>query len=263
MFSMSELFAVIILGIIEGVTEFLPVSSTGHLLIVENLGWVPRQSDAFNTVIQCGAVFAVLAVFATRVKQMVSNWRDPETADYIKKLAVAFFITGAGGLILKKAGLRLPEEAAPVAWATLIGGVLILVIEHLVKGKNLKDRISWKIAIGAGIAQLLAGSFPGTSRSGATILLAVAMGASRPGATEFSFLLGIPTLFAAGGLELWSARHQFSDIHSLVYLFVGATISTITAFLVVKWLLKYVQTHTFVPFGWYRILLGILILILH
>lgn len=257
---MSELLAVITLGIIEGVTEFLPVSSTGHLLIVENLGWVPRQTDVFNTVIQCGAVLAVLAVFARRVKDLLFNWRKQEVTDYLLKLAVAFFITGSGGLLLKKFGLRLPEEVAPVAMATLIGGVLILLIEYLLKGKKLSDEIGWGVAIGIGIAQLVAGAFPGTSRSGATILFAIAMGISRPKATEFSFLLGIPTLFAAGALEIFKARHQL-ETGGMVYLAVGTAISTITAFLVVKWLLKYVQTHTFIPFGWYRIFLGILIFI--
>ncbi|MGB9602640.1 MAG: undecaprenyl-diphosphate phosphatase [Limisphaerales bacterium] len=258
---MSDLLDVIVLGIIEGVTEFLPVSSTGHLLIVENLGWVSRQSDVFNTVIQSGAVLAVLAVFARRVKQLILNWKSPETTDYLIKLGVSFFITGLGGVVLKKAGLRLPAEVAPVALATLIGGILILLIEHFLKGKSLGNEITWGVAIGVGIAQLVAGAFPGTSRSGATILLALAMGISRPIATEFSFLLGIPTLFAAGGLELWQARHQLAA-GNLFYLLIGTAVSTITAFLVVKWLLKYVQTHTFIPFGWYRIALGFLLFII-
>jgi len=257
---MSDLIAVIILGIIEGVTEFLPVSSTGHLLLVENLGWLPRQSDVFNTVVQCGAVIAVLAVFAKKVKEFVFEWQKPEVLDYLKKLFAAFFVTGVGGLILKKAGLRLPAEAAPVAWATLIGGIAILVIEHLLRGKKLKDEISWTVAILVGIAQLVAGSFPGTSRSGATILLALAFGVSRPRATEFSFLLGIPTLFAAGALELFKARHELGS-NNLMYLFAGTLASAITAFIVVKWLLRFVQTHTFVFFGWYRIALGLVILL--
>ncbi len=258
---MSELLAIIILGIIEGVTEFLPVSSTGHLLIVENLGWVPHQSDLFNVVIQCGAVLAVLAVFASRVKQMILGWRKPDVADYIKKLLLAFFITGIGGLILKRGGFRLPEEASPVAWATLIGGILILVIEFLLRGKKLKDEIPWSVAIAVGVAQLVAGALPGTSRSAITILTALAMGTSRVKATEFSFLLGIPTLFAAGALEFWQARRQLES-GNLLYLFIGTAVATITAFFVVKWLLKFVQTHTFIVFGWYRILLGIVILLL-
>lgn len=258
---MSDFIAVIILGVIEGVTEFLPVSSTGHLLLVENLGLLPRQSDAFNTVVQCGAVVAVLAVFAKKVKELAFEWRKPEVADYLKKLLAAFFVTGIGGLLLKKAGLHLPEEAAPVAWATLIGGIAILVIERLLRNKKLKDEIGWDVALMVGIAQLLAGSLPGTSRSGATILLALAMGVSRPRATEFSFLLGIPTLFAAGGLELFHARHQIVG-NNFLYLFAGTLASTLTAFVVVKWLLKFVQTHTFTVFGWYRIILGIIILVL-
>lgn len=258
---MSEWISIIILGLIEGVTEFLPVSSTGHLLLVENLGWVPRQSDLFNTVVQCGAVVAVLAVFAERVKQLATNIKDAKNLDFTLKLGTAFLVTCIGGVILKKFGFRLPAEAAPVAWATLIGGIAILVIERLLRNKELKPDISWQVAIGVGLAQLLAGAFPGTSRSGATILFALAMGVTRPLATEFSFLLGIPTLFAAGALELWSERHNFHSIN-FVHLALGTTVSAIMAFIVVKWLLRYVQTHTFNLFGWYRIGLGLVILIL-
>lgn len=251
---------VILLGLVEGITEFLPVSSTGHLLLVER--WLGiANDDLFVTVIQCGAVLAVLMVFWSRLQALGREWRNPISQQYLLKLAVAFFITGVGGLLLKKAGFKLPEKAAPVAWATLIGGVLILLIERALRGKPLKDEITWPVAVLVGFAQLLAAVFPGTSRSGATILMALAFGAARPRATEFSFLLGVPTLLAAGALQIYSARKHGESIDWGTVL-LGMGVSAVTAFATVKWLLRFVQTHTFIAFGWYRIVLGGLILLL-
>ena len=123
---MPDWIAVVILGIIEGITEFIPVSSTGHLLIAEH--WLPRQSDLFNIVIQCGAVIAVLPLFPQRLYNFVFEWRDKETQNYALKIFTAFFITGVGGLILEKGGFKLPEQLAPVAWAWLIGGIGFVAI---------------------------------------------------------------------------------------------------------------------------------------
>ena len=256
---MPDWLAVIVLGIVEGVTEFLPISSTGHLLLVDQ--WLGRHSnDLFVTVIQCGAVLAVIVAFWGRVVELAMGWRDPKNRDYILKLAVAFGITGVGGLILKKVGFKLPEHVGPVAWATLIGGVIIIVIEASVRNKPLRDDVTWAIAILAGFAQLLAAVFPGTSRSGATILMAVALGLKRPKAAEFSFLLGVPTLLAAGGLQILSALKKGETIDwTMVSL--GVVVAAVTAFATVKWLLRFVQTHTFVGFGYYRIILGVLILL--
>jgi undecaprenyl-diphosphatase UppP len=253
-----EWLKVALLGIIEGVTEFLPVSSTGHLLIAEK--WLGHRSDLFNIVIQCGAVLAVLMAFSGRMRELVLGLRNRENRDYLLKLGVAFLITAIGGLILKNVGFKLPETAAPVAWATLVGGVLILVIEALLRDKPLKANITWLIAIAAGFAQLLAAVFPGTSRSGATILIALAMGLQRRAATEFSFLLGIPTLLAAGVLQIYLAQGQGQTVDWGLVL-IGALTAAITAFIAVRWLLHYVQSHTFKAFGWYRIALGIAILI--
>src|SRR4051794_28871200 len=122
---MSDWLSVIVLGIIEGITEFLPVSSTGHLLIAER--WLPRQTDLFNIVIQCGAVLAVVPLFPGRWQQLWLRWREPATRDYFLKVLAAFALTGAGGLILEKKGFKLPEKLAPVAWAMLIGGILFLL----------------------------------------------------------------------------------------------------------------------------------------
>jgi len=255
-----DLLTAVLLGIIEGVTEFLPVSSTGHLLIAEQ--WLPRQSDLFNTVIQCGAVLAVLAVFSARVKHMLASWREPATRDYLLKLLLAFGITGVGGLALKKAGFELPKTVAPVAWATLIGGGLILLIEAWLRHKPLREEMTWSIAIAVGVAQLVAATFPGTSRSGITILTAIALGINRSAAAEFSFLLGVPTLLAAGSLQILSAW-KHSELHAENWgtVAVATFVATVSAFGVVKWLMRFVQTHTFIGFGWYRIGLGIALLV--
>lgn len=258
---MPEWLVVVILGIIEGITEFLPVSSTGHMLLAE--AWMPhKQSEVFLAVVQCGAVLAVLTVFAGRVKDLLTNFSKPENRDFVLKLATAFLLTAIGGLILKKMNFRLEENPKPVAWATLVGGVLILLIEAAVAKKQLRDYVTWPVAICVGVGQLLAVIFPGTSRSGATILMALAFGVGRPKAAEFSFLLGIPTLLAAGALKTVSElRHGEEHVNwSLILL--GTAVAAVTAFATVKWLLRYVQTHTFTVFGWYRIILGGLILLL-
>lgn len=256
---MPDWLAVVLLGVVEGITEFLPISSTGHLLLVDQ--WLERRSsDLFVTVVQCGAVLAVILAFWSRVIELATGWRDPKLRDHVLKLALAFGITAVGGLILKKLNFELPEKAAPVAWATLIGGVLILLIEYLLRNKPLREDVTWTIATLAGFAQLLAAVFPGTSRSGATILMALALGLRRPQAAEFSFLLGVPTLLAAGALQIYSAVKAGQTVDwPMVTL--GMLVSAVTAFAAVKWLLKFVQGHTFVLFGWYRIVLGVLILL--
>ena len=256
---MPEWLVVIVLGIIEGITEFLPVSSTGHMLLAE--AFLPfRQSEVFLAVVQCGAVLAVLTVFAGRVKDLLINFNKPENRDFVLKLAVAFILTAIGGLILKKLNFKLEENPRPVAWATLIGGVLILAIEAAVGKKPLRDTVTWPVAIAIGVGQLIAVIFPGSSRSGTTILMALALGVSRPKAAEFSFLLGIPTLLAAGALKTYSELKHGEEHVNWTLILLGTLVAAVTAFVVVKWLLRYVQNHTFTVFGWYRILLGAIIL---
>lgn len=252
--------SVIILGIIEGLTEFIPVSSTGHLLIAEQ--WLPHRSDLFNIVIQSGAVLAVIPLFKARFEQFFLRWREPATRDYLIKIFVAFFITGAGGFILDKKGLKLPDTVFPVAMALLVGGVLFIAVEMLLRNKPKRDVISWDIVIAVAVAQLLAAVFPGTSRSGATILFALVLGLNRPLATEFSFLVGIPTMLAAGGWKILKAlrHHEPHEEWSLILL--GCVVAAVVSFIAVKWLLRFVQTHTFTGFGWYRIAAGILLLLL-
>jgi undecaprenyl-diphosphatase len=255
---MPEWIAIIILGIIEGITEFLPVSSTAHLLIAEH--WLPRQSDLFNIVIQSGAVISVLPLFPARLHQFAFQWRQKSTQDYAFKILTAFFITGVGGLILNKAGFKLPEQLWPVAWAMLSGGIGFLLIEKWLHGKRPKGSVTWAVAMLVGIGQLVAAVFPGASRSGVTILLMLMLGLNRPIATEFSFLVGIPTMLAAGGLKIFQALHHLQpgaahENWSLVLL--GFIVSALVSFITVKWLLNYIQTHTFIVFGWYRMALAV------
>ncbi len=262
---MPAWFAVIVLGVIEGITEFLPISSTGHLLLLENYHWLPQQTDLFNITIQSGAAVAVLLVFSTRVRDLLLRLDDPVTRNYLLKLVLAFVITGVGGLLVKKLGFKLPKDTAPIAWATLVGGIVILVIEQALRGReqalrggSLGSHVTWTIAVAVGLAQLLAAVFPGTSRSAATILIALALGLSRPAATEFSFLVGVPTLLAAGALETYQAlRHPGVAATDWALLALGTLVSAVTAFIVVRWLLRWIQTHSFAVFGWYRVALGL------
>jgi len=260
---MSDWIAIVILGIIEGITEFLPISSTAHLLIFEN--WLPRQTDLFNIVIQSGAVLAVLPLFPDRLRQFVFQWREKSTRDYALKIVLAVFITGVGGLLLDRAGFKLPERLWPVAWAMLIGGIAFLMIERWLKGRNPQGPVTWTVAGVVGVGQLIAAVFPGTSRSGATILLMLMLGLSRPAATEFSFLVGIPTMLAAGGLKIFQAlRHPTAggSAEQWDMVLLGFVVSAVVSFVAVKWLLGYIQTHTFVIFGWYRIVLAAVLFLL-
>jgi len=256
---MSEWLAVIILGIIEGVTEFLPVSSTGHLQLAGR--WLQPQSELFDIVVQCGAVLAVMMVFKTRVQSLLREWQAPATRDYLGKLLIAFLITTLGVLLAEKMGLKVRKEevdpavwTARVAWATLIGGGLILVIERWHRNQPGRSDITWAVAVAVGVAQILAAVYSGTSRSGATILFALMLGVARPAATEFSFLLGVPTLLAAGGYKfLKAAKAGELANENWGQVLLGTVIAAVMAFVAVKWLLRYVQSHTFTVFGWYRI----------
>jgi undecaprenyl-diphosphatase len=253
---------VVLLGIIEGVTEFLPISSTGHLLLAENSRLLPAQSELFNVVIQGGAVLAVFFAFWGRIRALCANLGEPAAREYVLKLAVAFALTGIGGLAAKKAGFVLPKDVEPIAWATLGGGIAILVIEWTRGARAIDSRITWPMAIAVGLAQILAAVLPGTSRAAATILVAVALGLNRPAATAFSFLLGIPTLFAASGYEIYRELAHPSATTDWGMVALGTIVSAVVAFGVVRWLLRWVQTHTFVVFGWYRIALGLSMLVL-
>lgn len=263
---MPDWLTAVILGVVEGVTEFLPISSTGHLLLVEH--WLPPgaqflRDELFTVIVQPGAVAAVLLIFWKRLVNLGRDWRKPEARDYIAKLLVAFGITVVGGYCLKKLGWRLNKESVTaVALATLIGGILFLVVEAWLKHRPTHDSVTWPIALAVAGGQLLAAIFPGLSRSGATILVALVLGLRRAPATEFSFMLGIPTLTAAAAKELMDA-HESPPPYPIDWWLVGVGIlvAAVTAFVSVKWLLRFVQTHTFVGFGWYRVVLGGIVLL--
>jgi undecaprenyl-diphosphatase len=249
---------VVILGIVEGITEFIPVSSTGHLLLAGHFLQRP-QSDLFYILIQSGAVLAVIPLFRERIA-MLLRWREPESRALNLRIFVAFAITCAGGIVLKKLGFKLPEDTLPIALALIVGGAIFIAVERLMKGTR-SDRITWTIVFVVAGGQLIAAAFPGASRSGSTIILAMIFGATRVAATEFSFLVGIPTMLAAGALETYGevkdGGHEDWGLLAL-----GFVVSAIVSFIAVKWLLRYVQSHTFVSFGIYRIALGVLLLIL-
>ena len=271
---MPDWLTATLLGIIEGITEFLPISSTGHLLLSQQLGWLEPQSDVFNIAIQSGAVIAVLFNFTDRVKQLTFRWREPAARDYLAKLFVAFVITGAGGLVIDQLGFELPKTVLPVAVALLAGGVLFVVVENKIGNRAKLAEVTWAIAIAIGFGQLLAAVFPGTSRSGATILIALLMGLRRVPAIEFTFLLGVPTLLAAGAykvftaindkestLEEWLGFRYVVPMENWGQLALATGVSAVIAFVSVRWLLRYIETHTFVAFGWYRIALGMVLLV--
>jgi len=256
---MHDLLTALLLGIIEGITEFLPISSTGHLLIAEH--WLGARSELFNIVIQAGAILAVTLLYRQRLWQLASGLHRPENRDYALKLAVAFVITAVLGLIVKKLGFELDDAVQPIAWALIIGAIWMLAAEQVAEKKAPNTNISWTAAIGVGLAQVIAGIFPGTSRSAATIFVAMLAGTSdRGAATEFAFLVGIPTMFAASGYSLLKQLHGgvSEDWSALAVAFVAATI---TAFVAVKWLLGYIQTHRFTAFAIYRIVLGVSLLL--
>jgi len=254
---MTDWLNALLLGLIEGITEFLPISSTGHLLIAEH--WLGARSDLFNVVIQAGAILAVLLIYRQRLWQLLSGFSRTEDRDYLLKLSVAFAITAGLGFAVTKMGFKLPETITPVAWALIIGGIWMLIAEKLAANKPDSTRITWTVAVLVGLAQIVAAIFPGTSRSAATIFVALLAGTSnRAAATEFAFLVGIPTMFAASGYELLKLAKAGSvvseDWTALAIAFVTAAV---TAFVAVKWLLGYIRTHRFTPFAWYRIALGI------
>jgi undecaprenyl-diphosphatase len=262
---MRDTLTAVVLGVIEGITEFLPISSTGHLLIAEQ--WLPRQTDLFNVVIQAGAVLAVIPLFHKRFHQFIFNWKDRVVREYFLKIVVAFVITGAGGYYIEKKGFKLPERLTPVAIALLIGGILFIVVETMLSKKRTADtpersdlsHVTWTIVFAVGVGQLIAAVFPGASRSGTTILFSLILGLSRPLATEYSFLVSIPTMLAASGYKIFEAFHKHAADaaqENWQMVIMASIVAAVVSFIAVKWLLRYVQTHTFIAFGWYRVVLG-------
>lgn len=251
----------ILLGVIEGITEFLPISSTGHLLLAEH--WLGARSETYNIVIQAGAILAVTLIYWQRITALLWNWRLPENRDYLIKLTLAFLITAVLGLVVKKLGVELPTTIQPVAWALVLGGVWMMVAEYFAAKLPDSATITLRVAIAVGIAQIIAGIFPGLSRSGTTIFIAMLVGTSnRAAATEFAFLVGIPTMYAASGYELLKQFSGGAAAEDWTALGIAFVASTLTAFVAVKWLLTYIRTHAFTAFALYRIVFGGLLLAL-
>lgn len=257
---MPETLNTFILGVIEGITEFLPISSTGHLLIAEQ--FLGARSELFNVAIQAGAILAIVLIYQRRLTELLLHTSQPQNRDYLFKLTVSVLITLVLGFAATKMGFKLPQTVVPVAVALLVGGLAILVIEAYVANKPKSDNLTWSVAIWVGLCQILAAVFPGTSRSAATIFAAMLAGMTlRPAATEFAFLVGIPVMFAATGYELLKARHEAGN-EDWSALALGFVVSGVVAFIAVQWLLRYVQTHRFTLFAWYRIVLGVALLAL-
>jgi undecaprenyl-diphosphatase len=251
---LAILIKALILGIVEGLTEFLPVSSTGHLILAgELLGANDERWSVFNIVIQTGAMLAIVWEYRARFfKVDIALYRN---------LFVAFLPAAILGLLFSKYIKAYLFHAVPVALAFIVGGVVILLVErnprkiHRVESAQ---AMTWLDALKVGFAQCFA-LIPGTSRSGATIIGGMLFGLSRKAATEFSFFLAVPTLVAAGGYDLLKNRALFSA-SDLPMFGVGSLAAFITAFIVVRWLIRYVATHDFKPFAWYRIVFGIVVL---
>ena len=263
---MPDLVRVILLGLIEGITEFLPISSTGHLLIAEH--WLGARSDLFNVVIQAGAILAVTLIYRRRLWELARGLGVRENRDYALKLCLAFALTALLGFAVTRLGFKLPERITPVAWALLAGGAWMIVAEHFAQRRADNAHVSWGVAILVGLAQIVAAVFPGTSRSAATIFVAMLAGTSnRPAATEFAFLVGIPTMFAASGYELLKVYKAGPLQEGMMHedwsaLAIAFAVSTLTAFVAVKWLLGYIRSHRYTAFAIYRIILGAALLLL-
>ncbi len=250
----TSLLHALVLGIVEGLTEFLPVSSTGHLILAGDLlGYGGERAGVFYVAIQTGAMLAVVWEYRARFFRVdLQLWRN---------LLVAFLPAAVLGLAFGgfiKAQLFGP---VPVALAFIIGGIVILFVERGTRAARVDSTkaMTWQDALKVGIAQCFA-LIPGTSRSGATIIGGMLFGLSRPAATEFSFFLAVPTLVAAGSYDLWKHRGLFTS-DDLGMFAVGLATSFVSAFVVIRWLVRYVATHDFRPFAWYRIGFGIVVLL--
>ncbi len=252
----------LILGIVEGLTEFLPVSSTGHLILAGDLlGFNDERGKLFHIVVQTGAIFAVCWEYRVKIATVLNGLGSDRGAQrFVANLAIAFLPLAILGLLFGKAIKANLFQPVPVALAFILGGVFILWAErrqHVIHIESVDD-LTWRDALKLGFAQALA-LIPGTSRSGATIIGGLFFGLSRKAAAEFSFFLAIPTLFAATAYQLWKER-ALLNADDLGMWAVGFVSAFISAFLCVRWLLRYISTHDFTAFAWYRIVFGFVVL---
>ena len=257
------LLKALILGIVEGLTEFLPISSTGHLILVGDLlDFNDERGKLFSIVIQSGAILAVVWEYRERVLAVARGLgRDRMANRFVLNLFIAFLPLAILGLLFKDVIEAHLFKPLPVAAAFIVGALLILWAErrdHVVRVASV-DEMSPLDALKLGFAQALA-LIPGTSRSGATIIGGLLFGLSRRAATEFSFFLAIPTLIVATVYKLYKERALLS-VDDLSMWAVGFVASFVSAFFCVRWLLRFISTHDFTPFAWYRIFFGIVVLV--
>lgn len=261
---MSDLLTVVLLGIVEGLTEFIPVSSTGHLVLAGALlGFKDGSGGAFDIVIQLGAILAVIVLYWRRFLDVaigLFGWNKGPVA-FTRNILLGFLPSAAIGALAYKAIKVMLETPAIVAWALILGGIAILTIERMTKtvATESVEGMSWKTALGIGFIQCLS-MIPGVSRSGATIMGALVLGVERKTAAEFSFFVAVPTMMGASSLALYKegAALAAADISNIA---IGFAISFIVAALVIKGFMAIVTRYGFAPFAWYRIAAGIIALI--
>lgn len=274
-----EIIKSIIFGIVEGITEWLPISSTGHLILLEQFlkfkEVSPEFWDMFQVVIQLGAILAVVILYFKQIwpftknkekaikKQGILSILDKDIMILWGKILVACVPAAVIGLLFDDVFEALFYNPFCIALALIIFGIAFIIIENWNKGRKAKketsEQITYKDAIIIGLFQLLAAIFPGTSRSGATIIGALLIGLSRPNAANFTFYLAIPTMFGASLLKLVKFGFAFTSTEIIVLL-VGMIVSFLVSVVVIKLLLNYIRKHDFKVFGYYRIVLGILVL---
>lgn len=254
----------LVLGVVEGLTEFLPVSSTGHLILAGDiLGFNGDKAKVFEIVIQTGAMLAIVWEYRERFWRVAADLKsDPAARRFLANLVVAFIPAAVLGLAFGKLIKGYLFRPVPVALAFIVGGFIILWVERSLRPNVRVERVddmTWRDALKVGFAQALA-LIPGTSRSGATIIGGMLFGLSRKAATEFSFFLAVPTLIAAGAYDFWKNRALF-DTGDIGLFATGSITAFISAFFCVRWLLRYIATHDFTPFAWYRVAFGAVVLL--
>jgi undecaprenyl-diphosphatase len=247
-----------ILGVVEGLTEFLPISSTGHLILAGDV--LRYDSELFIVVIQLGALAAVWWIYRRRIIDMLSC-RTPENRRVCLNVFIAFLPAALVGALLHKWIVAYLFNPVTVGITLIVGGIAIFPIEKKLyhPSEETLETMSPHRALLVGCAQCFA-LIPGVSRSGATILGGITCGLSRPVATEFSFLLALPIMLGASVYEMFKYRNHLSDAPHIIEIGIGLIVSYVSAWIVVKWLIRYVQTHTFIPFAWYRIAFGTAVL---
>lgn len=256
-----------LLGIVEGLTEFLPVSSTGHLIVAADLlNFKEAGADTFVVAIQAGAIMAVCWYYRRRIADVLAGlFSDPVQQRLAINTIIGFLPAAVIGVMVSDLLKLYLFNPVTVAAALVIGGLIILLVEGRHERLRIEPRVremddmTWQDALKVGIAQCFA-MIPGTSRSGATIIGGLIFGLSRKAATEFSFFLAIPTIFGATVWDLWKARDLLESAN-LPALAVGTVVSFFSALVVVHWLIRFVSRHDFRLFGWYRIVFGGIILL--